>query len=423
MALVMIGLIGQVLALAGASSIRAFLPAFIYFAGVRAAIEIPTEYVPGFLYRIAGNTPAWQTSWWFLTLLGTLSVLEMAAMRVPDIKKFMSDDLDKYTKPLFSGLLAAGVVSAADSALFNQVISPVKEASFSIGVSGMIVLGAVAVTALHCKIRSAVLEIVYSIDPDNDLYLQTICNYLGEFSLLGLLLIAFVVPQLALVLAVVNFLLALWFKRMVKQSEELNSHDCPECAGKGATVRVMNSAVICPECASEQPKVCRVSFLGLPTSSPLRGKKLIAHQFDLLMHRRCRWCSSKIDNMFSCKKCGREQWDKDFFKYFCLRTDLRIFLLLFFAGIFAVIVPLPVLSLILVAWASNNMAGLMNVGNKLKARFIFSLLKIFAWLFILLFAMIPGIGLIVLIPYLIRCFYVRNRVRKSIREHLNAAAN
>ena len=67
------------------------------------------------------------------------------------------------------------------------------------------------VTALHCKIRSAILEIVYSIDPDNDLYLQTICNYLGEFSLLGLLLIAFVVPQLALVLAVVNFLLALWF--------------------------------------------------------------------------------------------------------------------------------------------------------------------------------------------------------------------
>ena len=125
--------------------------------------------------------------------------------------------------------------------------------------------------------------------------------------------------------------------------------------------------------------------------------------------------------MFICKKCGKEQWDKDFFKYFCLRTDLRITVLLVLALL--AVIPLPVLSLILVAWASNGMAGLMNVGNKLKVRFIFSFFKIFAWLLMLLFAMIPGIGLIVLIPYLIRCFYVRNKVRKAIREHLNAAAN
>ena len=165
-----IGVISQVLALCGLVSIRMFLPVFLYFLTMRLTLAWP-DHMPELIRQMAEHTPAWQVSSVFLTVFGILSVLELAAVRNPDIKTFLVEDFDRYAKPILSILLTCGVVTTAEALETKKLIdgvTMVQTASFG-GFTVMMMIVAGCVTGFCCRVRSAVLEQIHAIDPEDDL--------------------------------------------------------------------------------------------------------------------------------------------------------------------------------------------------------------------------------------------------------------
>ena len=98
---------------------------------MRLAVEYP-RYAPELVAKLASQTPAWQISWPFLAVFGLLACAELAAVRNPDIKQFLVEDLDRYVKPVMAILLALGVINAAQSQEVNHMMaSPVATPAMS----------------------------------------------------------------------------------------------------------------------------------------------------------------------------------------------------------------------------------------------------------------------------------------------------
>ena len=120
-----IGQLSQLFALCGLISIRIFLPAFLYFFALRLA-QIYPDFFPELILEAAQKTPSWQLSTLFLSILGVLGVLEIAAMRSAELKTFLAEDFDRFFKPVMAMLLAAGVLSAAQN---DQVQTLLQQSS------------------------------------------------------------------------------------------------------------------------------------------------------------------------------------------------------------------------------------------------------------------------------------------------------
>ena len=81
----------QLFTLCGIVSIRMFLPVFTYFSLLRLALEYPS-YAPKTLADMAVRVPEWQISLPFLIIVGSLAILELAAIRNPEIKEFLTSN-------------------------------------------------------------------------------------------------------------------------------------------------------------------------------------------------------------------------------------------------------------------------------------------------------------------------------------------
>ena len=412
-----IGIISQVLALCGMVSIRMFLPAFLYFLAMRLALAFP-DRAPEMILQLAGKTPAWQVSYVFLTVLGALAAAECAAVRDPDIKAFLAEDLDRYAKPVMAVLLAGGVVTTAQTQEVQELLdgaAKVQTASFgSFTVIMMIVAG--VVTGFCCKVRAAVLGSIRALDPENSLGLQSLSNGLGEFSLLAVFCLLVFLPLLALVLTVCGVLLGLLFERLWARYEKRHSHFCAACAAAGLETTVSDCALICPACGAEQPDVRRVALFGLSGTRPLAGLSPERHAFRLLAAHRCRWCASPLDRTHVCRRCGRAQWTPELRSFYVRQTDIRggILLLVPLAGAFF---PLGGLVLVLIFFrplAVRPLAVHLSSGTRFAAAFLTMFLKLLLLAALLCLAAVPVVGVLVLLPFVLRYLYVRKRFLAAV---------
>ena len=416
---VAIGVISQVLALCGLVSIRMFLPVFLYFLLMRLTLVWP-DCVPELVRQMAEHTPAWQVSPAFLTVFGVLSVLELAAVRNPDIKTFLVEDFDRYAKPVISILLTCGVVTTAQALETRELLkgtAMVQTASFG-GFTVIMMIVAGCVTGFCCRVRSAVLEQIHVIDPEDDLRLQSLSNYLGEITLAIIFLALVFLPLLALVLTGIGVLAGALFQRLWVRYERKHSHPCEACGSAGRDTSVSDCAMICPVCGAEQPDVRRVGWFGLSGSSPLAGMSPERHAFRLLSAHRCRWCASPLGRDSACSRCGREQWTDEFSSYYVQQTDLRGGLLLLLAlGTFAF--PAGGLVLVLVLFRPLVVRPL-SVHLSAAGRFLTGLVMMFLKLLVLVplvfLSMIPGVGLLALLPFVWRYLFVRAKFIRAIED-------
>ena len=416
-----IGVISQVLALCGLVSIRMFLPVFLYFLTMKLTLVWP-DHMPELVRQMAEHTPAWQVSPVFLAVFGVLSVLELAAVRNPDIKTFLVEDFDRYAKPVISILLTLGVVTTAQALETKKLIdgvTMVQTASFG-GFTVFMMILAGCVTGFCCRIRSAVLEQIHVIDPEDDLRLQSLSNYLGEISLAIIFLTLVFLPLLALVLTGIGVLAGVLFQRLCAWYERKHSHSCAACAAAGKETSVSDCALICPACGAEQPDVRRVGWFGFSGSRPLEGMSPKRHAFRLLAAHRCRWCASPLDRSAVCSRCGRKQWTDELRDFYVLQTDLRIGLLLLLAlGTFAF--PVGGLVLVLVLFrplAVRPLAVHLSAGERFLTGLLMMFLKLLILVPLILLSMFPVVGLLALLPFVGRYLFVRAKFLRALEPHI-----
>jgi len=284
----------------------------------------------------------------------------------------------------------------------------VQTASFG-GLAVIVALAAGCVTGFCCRVRSAVLEQIQTIDPEDDLRLQSLSNYLGEIVLLAIFLALVFLPLLALVLTGIGVLAGVLFQRLWAWYERRHSHPCTACAAAGKETAVSDCALICPECGAEQPDVKRVGWFGFSGSDPLDGMSPERHAFRLLAAHRCRWCASPLEQSNVCSKCGREQWTNNLRDYYVLQTDLRSGLLLLIAlGTFAF--PFGGLVLVLLFFRPLAVRPLyvhLSAGDRFFTGFVMSFLKLLILVPLVILSLFPLVGLLALLPFVGRYIFVR----------------
>ena len=415
--MVAINVISQVLALCGLVSIRMFLPVFLYFLAMRLTLAWP-DYAPELIRQMAEHTPAWQTSSLFLTVFGILSAVELAAVRNPDIKEFLVEDFDRYAKPVIAVLLSLGVVSTAQELEVRNLIdgtAMVQTASFG-GFTLAMTVVAGFVTAFCCRIRSAALETIQAIDPEDDLRLQSLSNYLGEIALVALFLVLVFLPMLALVLTAAGVLAGMFFQRLCAIYKRNHSHSCAACAAAGRETTVSDCALICPECGADQPDVRRVGWFGFSGSRPLDGMSPERHAFRLLAAHRCRWCASPLGRSGACSRCGRKQWTDGLPSFYVLQTDLRGGILLLLGLLFFAF-PFGGLVLVLLLFrplAVRPLSTHLSAGDRFLTGLVMMFLKLLILFPMVILSMIPGVGLLALLPFVVRYLFVRTKFLRML---------
>jgi len=416
---VAIGIISQVLALCGLVSIRMFLPVFLYFLAMRLALAFP-DWAPAMILQLAERTPAWQVSYVFLTVLGLLAAAECAAVRDPDVKAFLVEDLDRCAKPIMAILLACSVVTTAQTREVRELLdgaAGLRTASFDV-FTAVVMIAAGGAAAFCCRVRSAVLMLIRTLDPENSLGLQSLANYLGELALLAVFLLLVFLPLLALFLTVCGVLLGLSFERLWREYEKRHAHPCAACAAAGRETSVSDCALICPVCGAEQPDVRRVALFGFSGTRPLAGTSPERHAFRLLAAHRCRWCASPLDRTHACRRCGRAQWTPELRAFYVRRTDLRAGLLLL-AALAGAFFPLAGFVLVLIFFrplAVRPLAVHLSAETRFAAAFLTMFLKLLLLVPLFCLAAVPVLGLLVLLPFAGRYLYVRKRFLAAVGE-------
>ena len=328
-----IQVISQVLALCGVISIRKFSPIFLYLFSVRLALDHP-NWKPeqlGFIRQLAGNIPEEFLSTEVLTVIGILAAIELVAMWCPDIKEYLVENeiFDRYFKVAISIIVSVGLMTAAQESAVKELLNgatQIQTASLgnSILISVVVVTGGY-VTWTCCQIRAAVLGLIQTIDPENDLGLQSLSNCLGEIAVIVIVLLLLFLATfwVAFVLTLIVMLAGYCFQHLLERHERKHSHLCAACTTAGKETLVSDCALICPECGTEQPNVRQVGWFGFSGTSPLADMTSEQHAFRLLAAHRCRWCASPLNRTHGCPRCGREQWTAELRTYYLRQTDIQ----------------------------------------------------------------------------------------------------
>ena len=304
-------------------------------------------------------------------------------------------------------IIILGMVPAAEVQEVQKLMdggTQVQAASFG-GFTFVMAIAAGSVTWFLCQIRSRVLETIQEIDPENDLKLQSLSNYLGETAVVTIFFAMVFLPVLALILTAIGILTGILFQRLWAKYERNHSHSCAACAAVGKETTVSDCALICPECGTEQPDVRQVGWFGFSGSHPLEGMSMEQHAYRLLAAHRCRWCASPLNHSHVCPRCGRKQWTDELQDYYLRQTDLRgqaLLLLAVFGGFFGITALILFRPL-----AVRPLSVHLNTGDRFMVAFVMMFLK----LLVLILSIIPIVGAL---PLLGRYLFIRSKFLQSL---------
>jgi hypothetical protein len=289
----------QALAASGPLASRAFAPLLVVL--LLAANPWIYDHIP---YATAPTLPeqvSWMVEWPFVSLVGALTALELAADKF-DEAKMVLDRLLSYVKPAVAVLLPLGLMPAEVVATM-----PVLTASEAgMGSVGTVLLGAAVLTFALARARVALLDWLTELDEDDDLGLRLAISFLEDFWAIVAVLVVVAFPLLAL--ASVVLLFAGWYamRRLRKHLEDRRrlEHDCGEL--------VLPAASSCPRCrAPVQPRErwdFGVLSSRMETSLELGADASHIHRLALLSDGRCPRCAEdhSIDTLLdgACPSCS-----------------------------------------------------------------------------------------------------------------------
>jgi hypothetical protein len=296
----------------GVFSSRAFLPAFVTALLLRFGPQVPWLAHAGLLQHIRG-VPTWFTSDTALIVLGLLSILELAAERVPEAKAVL-DEVHDYLKVAMATLTFLGVLGATDRALVRGVVGE----SGPVGYLPALAVG--AGTFLATRARGLVVGPLAEADEDDDLGLQGLLSWVddlwGGLGPLALILL----PLLTLAVFVVALALLLLAGRHVEAREEATKVPCAHC---GRPIYAV--AVACPHCKARNEEPRAVGLLG---GTKARPADPATHPYRLVAVKRCPVCASRLGRRAvrqTCEACGSAPMDDpDFAREYVAFIDRRV---------------------------------------------------------------------------------------------------
>src|SRR3954454_13088373 len=280
----------------GIFSSRAFLPAFATALLLRFGPHVTWLAQTGLLRHIRG-VPTWFTSDTTLIVLGVLSILELVAERIPEVKSFL-DEVHDYLKVAMSALTFLGVAGASDRALVGGVVGESGPMDY------LPALGVGAGTFVASRARGWFVGPLAEADEDDDLGLQGVMRWVedlwGGLGPLALILL----PLLTLAAFGVGLVLLLLAGRYVESREEATRIDCTNCGRS-----MYACAVACPECHAPNKEVRAVGVLGGTKGAPA---DLASHPFRLFAVKRCPSCATRLKHRAArqaCEACGTTAMD------------------------------------------------------------------------------------------------------------------
>ena len=383
----------------GVTSLRMFLPTFLYLLLLRCHGTL-AEWgaCPQMLADLAAATPAWMSHDATLLVFGVLALLEYLALHNDDLREFMTGTLDKYAKAVFTFLVTYSFISPEQAAQVKDLAPLVSGVPADAG-AALLCGGA---TLCLAGVREKILETLRAFDPDNCLGLQGLAARAEEVLCLAAVFLLVLLPLLALFLVAAGYLLAALLRLHLARRERLNSHSCPACAAVGKDARVSNAAEICPECRAPQTPVRQAGWFGIATAEEMPEDGRADHRLRLLRARRCPLCATPaiIDGV--CPRCGGKIWEQGWSREEYAAVPARAAVKILIAGVFLTAMPVAGLLLTLVLfnlYALRPLKIYLTWGQKAKGRFLFKFARMVMLLAALVLAAVPFAGLLVLVPY------------------------
>ena len=297
----------------GMFSSRAFLPAFITAFSLRYGNVIPLLNDIDLIHHI-GEEPTWFTHGATITILGLLSILEMAADKIPEARIALQE-IDGYTKTALAGLSYLGVVSAIDIDFIEKTLAQA-------GVFDTICTVFVAGAAFGAsRLRIALLEALRTADEDDDLGIQNLISWIEDiWAAFGIVLLL-LFPILMLVINGVALGILYLAQKYATYREEKSKVECTHCGES-----VYRSALACPHCGEKRENPNKVGMLG--QSKKKVENDLEEHPYRLAAKKRCPVCATRFKQRAvkqRCEACGHELMaEKDFARYYLHRIRLRV---------------------------------------------------------------------------------------------------
>jgi hypothetical protein len=275
----------------GIFSSRAFLPAFATALLLRFGPQVPWLAHTGLLQHIRG-VPTWFTSDASLIILGVLSILELVAERVPEVKPFL-DEVHDYLKTGMAALTFLGVLGASDQALVQGVVKQAGVLDY------LPALAVGAGTFFGTKARRSVVGPLSEADEDDDLGVQGILRWVedvwGGLGPVALILL----PMLTIAVFGFALIVLLLAGRYVEAREETTKVSCMNCGQ-----RIYASAAACPHCKAPNQEPRAIGLLG-GTKSVLADPT--SHPYRLVAVKRCPVCATRLRKRAvrqACEACG-----------------------------------------------------------------------------------------------------------------------
>lgn len=306
---------------------RAFLATFLVALSCRFAPEL-APYIDSDTLKLLSGAPWWLTHDITLGALGLLSALEFFATKDPDARALMAE-VDPLLKGGFAYATTAGLVNADEAALLSPALSGFDPVF-------LWALVPATITVLMARTRGQVLASLADMDGEDDLGVQKLGVWLEDFFVVGGVLIAVLLPLLALamffgalgLLVVARFVVA-W----------LDDRVLVPCLNCGQAVHP--TAPSCGGCAASMESPVKVGVFGQAKAS--LAKDLDAHERELVLRGRCGVCAERLGKRStdqSCELCGTPAFaDPAAFDAWLRQLDRKLPLTLGVAALFS-LVPL-----------------------------------------------------------------------------------
>ncbi|MCP4868319.1 MAG: hypothetical protein GY898_06345 [Proteobacteria bacterium] len=270
---------------------RAFLATFLVALTCRFAPEL-APYIDTDTMKLLMAAPWWLTHDVTIGVLALLSALEFAATKDPDARALMAE-VDPLLKGGFSYATTAGLIDANDAALLSPSLA---------GFDPLFIWALVpaTITILMARTRGQILTSLADMDGDDDLGVQKLGVWLEDFFVVGGVLIAALLPLLALLLFIASLGLLVVTRFTVKWLDDRKREPCLTCGQA-----VHPTAPSCGSCKTTMDSPVRVGVFGQAKSST--AKDLDAHRRELVLRGRCGVCAERLGKRTtdqSCELCG-----------------------------------------------------------------------------------------------------------------------
>jgi hypothetical protein len=270
---------------------RAFLATFLVALTCRFAPDLAPHLDTDTL-KLLQAAP-----WWFvhdvtLWVLGGLSALEFAATKDPDARALMAE-IDPLLKGGFSFATTVGLVNAQDAALMQPALS---------GFDPILLWALVpaTVTVLMARTRAKLLTSLFEVDGDDALGVQKLTIWLEDFFVIGGVLVAALLPILALLLFLGSLGLLAAARLAIAWLDDRTMAPCLSCGEA-----VHPTAPTCGSCGTTMQAPVQVGVFGQAKKQTVGS--LDAHRRELVLRGRCGHCAERLKKRTpdqSCPRCG-----------------------------------------------------------------------------------------------------------------------